>query len=91
MQEFNSFEELEEAYKALKQEVALLEQEWRESGVLEEVNSFETEFLEEQTAKEVNKPTFLVMHHIELFTTQTNLYNSSTEDELPAALRFWLT
>ncbi|KAG7668200.1 hypothetical protein NADE_008653 [Nannochloris sp. 'desiccata'] len=53
MQEFKSFEELEQAYKALKQEVALLEQEWRESGVLEEVNSIETEFLEEQTAKEL--------------------------------------
>jgi hypothetical protein len=59
MQEFKSFEELEQAYKALKQEVALLEQEWRATGVIEDVNSFECEFLEEQTAKEVIKPVIL--------------------------------
>jgi hypothetical protein len=56
MQEFKNFEELEQAYKALKQEVALLEQEWRQSGVVQEINAIETEFLEEQTANEVNKP-----------------------------------
>ena len=56
MQEFKTYEELEQAYKALKQEVVLLEQEWRDSGVLEDVKSFECEFLEEQTAKEVHKP-----------------------------------
>ncbi len=55
MQEFKSFEELEQAYKALKQEVALLEHEWRQSGVVQEVNEFECDFLEDQTAKEVSK------------------------------------
>jgi len=65
MQEFNSFEELEQAYKALKQEVALLEEEWRESGVLEDVSSFETDFLEDQTAKEVSELKFRAMNYLE--------------------------
>lgn len=62
MQEFKSFEELEQAYKALKQEVGLLEREWRDSGVLDEVEAFECEFLEEQTAKEVSTLVSLVNH-----------------------------
>ena len=73
MQEFKSFEELEQAYKTLQQEVAQLKHEWREAGVVETVNSIECEFLEEQTAKEASKFNILAVSFTR-YTLVNSLY-----------------
>lgn len=41
------------AYRTLRSHVEALQQQWQEVDLLQELDRFETEYLEEQTAKEV--------------------------------------
>jgi hypothetical protein len=53
LQEDTELQSLQRAHRSLQQQAQALLQEWQESEVVEEAANFETQFLEEQTAREL--------------------------------------